>query len=373
MGSRDVNINRPQAKADSCRDNNRSRFINVLVSNISDWCQFMCNLKTCGQLPRWVFRGQSNVDWFVSSSFDRMFPFYDTFPFKMISMSGFKPNKYYEAEAILTKFEQRGIDKFKNALKTQKQLNGWPALNVLAFMQHSGVPTRLIDFTYDPFSALYFAVNNDEEGKYAVWMSSWFGDDAGYDDLSSGKLEEAVKQQNEYNLQLANEFLECPLQSLRVSKFQKVQFVFVQSNGKDNENQKAQKGLFFMPFSLLSPSHDMNKKAFDLSLLHMLKGYEDKDKSHTIELLELLKKVEPKDLHRHVKGVKFIFSDETRPDALKTLYNKGPFQRLPSMMFPGRDSITNNADDVAMLYRYEAQRINRHIQFLKASGQYYCL
>ena len=49
----------------------------------------------------------------------------------------------------------------KYALRYISNVNG--ALDLLAYAQHFGLPTRLLDFTYNPYIALFFALNSEKQ------------------------------------------------------------------------------------------------------------------------------------------------------------------------------------------------------------------
>jgi len=91
----------------------------------------------------YVFRGQANASWPLTSSLERMLePVWDTdgFDFK--------------------KFEDFTLKRFmgKCHLYSSDAINPASKLEALALMQHYGAPTRLVDFTESPYLALYFAM-----------------------------------------------------------------------------------------------------------------------------------------------------------------------------------------------------------------------
>ena len=91
----------------------------------------------------WVFRGHSEDGWQIESSLARHL-------------------RIHQKNILRTSFDARENDSIRKFAKSAHQfLSHLPEstdkLSWLAIMQHFGAPTRLIDFTYSPFVALYFA------------------------------------------------------------------------------------------------------------------------------------------------------------------------------------------------------------------------
>jgi len=102
---------------------------------------------------KWVFRGQSDSSWGIKSSLYRLFE-----DFQLL----FKEYKGRKRKFAKDKHERLLIEKFQASahhfidhLPDQEDLLEWCAI-----MQHYGAPTRLIDVTFSPFIALYFALES---------------------------------------------------------------------------------------------------------------------------------------------------------------------------------------------------------------------
>lgn len=91
-----------------------------------------------------VWRGQSDAAWGLHSSLSR----------KIADVTGRFP-----IETELVASEKRLLQR----ARIEWRLDGIPALQLFAQMQHVGVPTRLLDVSFNPLIAAWFAVARDEK------------------------------------------------------------------------------------------------------------------------------------------------------------------------------------------------------------------
>lgn len=96
---------------------------------------------------KWVFRGQADADWGIRSSLERLV--FDC---------------CFDAECRRAA-ERQLIEEFQHRLRSILSGRKIPPFDLVALMQHYGMPTRLVDFAYSAFVALYFAA--DEGAQYA--------------------------------------------------------------------------------------------------------------------------------------------------------------------------------------------------------------
>lgn len=131
---------------------------------------------------QWIFRGQKNNKWHLRTTFERAIidvadddgkprrngdeekeldGFYKT-------ISGKLENKF-EIECRLFREFKRKSHHYTDYTPKEGNLLEW-----LALMRHYGAPTRLLDFMYSFFAALYFALEEAED-ECAVWAfdSGW--------------------------------------------------------------------------------------------------------------------------------------------------------------------------------------------------------
>jgi hypothetical protein len=145
----------------------------VYTERASSWDEFLLWSRELGST--WGFRGQREASWLPDTSLDRAakVPAEGSVGTYQHRGYGHLPRDAEEQE-LLFKFRQQAHLYLTN-LPAIDDLGSW-----LAIMQHSKVPTRLLDFTRSPFVGMYFAVEeeprevdedptNDEDGRSAVW------------------------------------------------------------------------------------------------------------------------------------------------------------------------------------------------------------
>ena len=123
------------------------------ITTIENWHHFE-ELVEKLSYREWVFRGQSDCNWEIKSSLYRLFE-----DFQLI-FQAYKDRKRRfaknEHERLLVKNFQASAHLYINNLPDDEEnLFEWCSI-----MQHYGAPTRLIDVSFSPFIAAYFALES---------------------------------------------------------------------------------------------------------------------------------------------------------------------------------------------------------------------
>lgn len=111
---------------------------------------------------RYGYRGHSDSSWSLESTLARYV--------KNVVLKRF-PERQSDRN-ILESVARRLESKFKSNLIVNEDLPQSEAqsIDVFQFGQHFGLPSPLIDWTYSPFIALFFALSNEEPNKKCIWQ-----------------------------------------------------------------------------------------------------------------------------------------------------------------------------------------------------------
>jgi hypothetical protein len=118
---------------------------------VASWDEFL-RLITSAPYSNWAFRGERHAKWPLHTSLSRYFTDF-----------GVHAQAWPEQEGRILRIFKR---------KAHQYLQQPPGLNDdfqwLALMQHHGAPTRLLDFTWSPYVAAFFALERATD-EAAVW------------------------------------------------------------------------------------------------------------------------------------------------------------------------------------------------------------
>lgn len=121
------------------------------IIEIESWAQFQA-VVAGPELVGWAFRGQENSTWALESTIGRILRTFNVHP-SVWSQQEERVNRVFRRKAHL----------FLDHIPADEDDFQW-----LALMQHHGAPTRLLDFTWSPYVALFFALERASTSA-AVW------------------------------------------------------------------------------------------------------------------------------------------------------------------------------------------------------------
>ena len=247
-----------------------------LIPEHACWNQFLERWLT--NKDEWLFRGDTitNRDDPVRSlrtSFDRALENWG-------NAIGNPNRKKIESE-LIRDFQRRFNQ--SNAIRPSKD----DTLTWLALMQHHGAPTRLLDWTYSPFVAAFFAYSElliRSDSRVAVWAirRTWF------DDLLKTKL--GMRTLNDIERIKLNDLK--AFDSLFRRKRTNKRFVYPVMPFELNQRLIIQQGVFLCPSDIT--------KTFSENFNEMLQEYKDTDciRIYVFELSRTDLKNALIDLHR---------------------------------------------------------------------------
>jgi len=123
----------------------------VVTHQIENWSEFVSIVQSWQGVRNWCFRGQGEADWELQPSLARHI----------------EVSKVHRAAWKLQEERIRRIFKRKSHLFISDPPKG-DEFEWLALMQHHGAPTRLLDFTWSPYVAAFFALERATKDS-AIW------------------------------------------------------------------------------------------------------------------------------------------------------------------------------------------------------------
>ena len=127
-----------------------SRASRIIRHRVDEWSRFVDIVDSWPGFRNWAFRGQADANWKLQSSLARH-----------IQLSGVCEEAWSLQEKRIRRIFERKSHLFISDLPQDE-------LEWLALMQHHGAPTRLLDLTWSPYVAAFFALERATSDS-AVW------------------------------------------------------------------------------------------------------------------------------------------------------------------------------------------------------------
>lgn len=282
----------------------------------SDWDNLRYHLQN---LENWIFRGQSNSSWNLSTSLERSVLRYN-----------YDSRATVEKEKVILEKFQRRASNYLNNIPFENNYLEW-----FSIIQHFGGPTRLLDFTHSLYVSAFFSVESTENDSAIYCLNRPLIDHVG------------LIREDERGSDILATFGTARYCDFVIQEGKRSPLVMVSEPQFLNERISAQQGIFAIPFEVnqkfeYNLGNTMNPNSKDLpktKVLKMLKGESNQLNQNCI----LLKIVLPKKLHVKI-----------RKDLSMMNINA-------ATLFPGLDGFARS-----LHLEFDKQETNDFIEFSKA-------
>lgn len=211
-------------------------------------------------MSNFVFRGQGNSDWQLKTSLARM-------------VENHHPS--YMDKKLPAIYEHKMMEEFQWKYPSYEKLNipkPDEAIEWLSLMQHYGSPTRMLDFSYSMYVALFMAIDGSFYEKSAIWainknvlstkVFDRYRSEHSVNVVSHSELDDYIYK--EANKSINNRFMGNANASVG-------QFLYLARPRFSNERINRQQGLFIIPSSIEVDFNDILNGYFDSSFTGNMK------------------------------------------------------------------------------------------------------
>ena len=129
----------------------------IVLKSLDSWKKFAGFVADPKQTwDTFIYRGQANANWPVISTLDRLEKRFKTTPNLEKEDWDYYKSPRVPRETQLDRFKAMALGRLSSHIPDDEDDEWW------ALAQHHGMATPMLDWTYSPFVALYFAFQEDE-------------------------------------------------------------------------------------------------------------------------------------------------------------------------------------------------------------------
>lgn len=295
---------------------NKNNVIGYKIHSDS-WIDTVSVFNAISKKGLWVFRGVRNFEWSLKTYFER-------------EAEKHELDSYYRNTCesnIITAFQRQSKQYLQN-LPANDEYIDW-----LALIQHYGGPTRLLDFTYSFYVAVFCALRN-ADSKAAVWAINTNSLIRVDDGIASQIPEIGYKEIIQKYVSLANNVLN---EGQKFNESERKQTVYPVEPFFQEQRLAIQQGLFLFPVDIETSFMGNLSRAFgaqsdDVFDHENLEEYSLDDFNKNSAALSL---------------IKIVLSNDLRCEAINQLQHMNISE---ATLFPGLDgfsrSLTNHFNDI---------------------------